>query len=218
MTTDNPAGGPVLEPLGRRRSGRRRTMTWMVFGLIGLMMGVTWAAGTAASSASVDLGNAEAAAAIFGSESSGGGTSAYDGLITADTALEIDFVGKWGAIAADTPMFDIDLSGETGTFFAEVYLTNEPSGWSALHIEFLLVEKACADATATDWDGATASVMVIEDVDAFAAFSGLSGGGSACIGVEAIAKANDQTGTFMRYANGATPTAPEFVALLNRSS
>jgi len=221
VSTETTTTGTVFAPLSPKTNrGRRRSMTtWLVFGLIGLMMGVTWAAGVATSSATVDVAGAAAAASVFGEASTGGGTSAYDGLITADTALEIDLLGKWGVIAADTPIFDVDLSAEMGTYFSEIYLTNSPGGWSALQIEFRLVEKACADALPADWAApAATAVMVIEDADAFASFTGLSGGDSACIGVQAIAKANDTAGTFMRAANGATPTAPEFAAILNRSS
>ena len=208
-----------MNPIRKEHRGRRRATAWIAFGLIGLMMGVTWAAGVTTSSATVDTENAAAAAAVFGEASTGGGTSAFDGLITADTVLEIDLLGNWGVIAADTPIFDVDLSGETGTFFAEVYLTNTPSGWSALQIEFRQVAKACADALPADWAApAATSVMVVENADAFASFTGLSGGGSACIGIQAIARANDANGTFMRVANGATPTAPEFAAIINRSS
>ena len=122
-------------------------------------------------------------------------------------------------IAADTPMFDVDLSAESGTFFTEIYLTNSPSGWSALQFEFRLVNKACADAVAADWASpAASSVMVVETVDAFASFTGMSSGGQACIGIQEIAKANESSGTFIRRANGSTPTAPEVAVVLNRSS
>lgn len=219
MSTERIAEGPGFESRTPHRRPRRRLAAWLAFGLFGLMMGITWAAGVATSSATVDLAGATEAATLFGTASSGSGTSQYDGLITADTALEIDLVGKWGSIAADTPMFDIDLSGQTGTFYSEIYLTNTPSGWSVLQIEFLMVAKACADTTAADWAAPDAtSVMVFETVDAFAAFDGLASGGSACIGVGATSKANDPNGSFMRYANGATPTAPDFAAILNRSS
>jgi hypothetical protein len=220
VTTEKTHDGMAVEPYSPKTDrGRRRATTWFAFGLMGLMLGVTWAAGVTTSSATINTEGATAAATVFGTASTGAGTSAYDGLITADTGLQIDLVGHWGVIAADTPIFNVDLSGQTGTFFAEVYLTNAPSGWSVLQIEFRQVDKACADALPADWAApAATSVMVLETVDAFASFTGLTGGSSACIGVQGIAKANDAKGTFMRIANGWTPTAPEFAAIINRSS
>jgi hypothetical protein len=194
-------------------------MAWMIFGLVGLMMGITWAAGIATSNASIDTAGASQAAAIFGTASASGETSQYDGLVTADTALEIGLNGRWGTIAADTAMFDVDLSSKSGSYFVEVFLSDAPSGWSAFHLELLQVDKACADAGAADWASpAASSVMVMEDVDSFVSFDSLAGGSTYCLGVQATSKANDAGGTFIRLANGATPTAPGFGALLNRES
>ena len=202
-------------PLPRRRRRGNRLAAWLVFGLLGLMMGVVWAAGFASSSATVNT--AADADPVFGTASSAAPSSEYSGLVAENTALTIDLDGNWGRIAADTPMFDVDLTGVTGTFFIDVVLANTPDGWSALQLEFVQFNSTCG--AVADWSAPDAtSVMVVETVDSYATFSGLPGGGSACIGIEATAKANDQSGTFIRSAPGATPTAPEFVAILNRSA
>lgn len=210
--------GDVDGPARGRRS-RRRIYTWIIFGLVGLMTGATWAAGVTSSTASVDTAGAAAAASIFGTSSGAAPSSSYTGLISENTALTIDLTGNWGRIDADTPVFDVDLSAVTGTYYFEVYLTNTPGGWAAFQIEFRSVAKACADAVAADWASpAASSVMIVENADAFASFDSLAGGTEHCIGVQAIARANDANGTFMRVANGSTPTAPAFAAVLNRSA
>ncbi|MFQ5948173.1 MAG: hypothetical protein ACE5KX_04880 [Acidimicrobiia bacterium] len=205
-----------------RRRGRRRLLTWLSFGLVGLIMGVVWAVGVASSTAVVDTAGADPALQVFGTASAAPGASVYAGLLTAVTPLTIDFTGWWGRIDVDTTMFDVDLSAQSGTFFVDVYLSNNPTGWAALQLEFRRVTKACGDVTlvSADWDAAATSVMVVEDEDAYATFSGLAAPGVYCIGIRDIApKANDSAGTFIRRpAGGAAPTAPVFAAVLNRTS
>ena len=206
---------------GTRRRRRSRTRTWLAFGLVGLMMGVVWAVGIATSTATVDTAGAAAAAQVFGSADPAAGASQYASLVSENTALTIGFTGSWGKIDADTPMFDVDLTGETGTYFVSVYLNNNPTGWSVLQLEFRQVNKTCATATTADWAAPDAtSVMVIETEDAWATFPSLASGASYCIGIEDITpKANDSTGTYIRRpGSSSTPTAPAFVAILNRSA
>ena len=200
---------------------RRRTMTWLAFGLVGMLMGVIWAVGYATSNAVVDTAGATAAPAVFGTPPADSPTSEYDGLITSNTPLTIGFVGTWGKIDANTPMFDVDLTAQTsGTYFVDVLLTNNPGGWSVLQLEFLRLDLACSAATAVDWASpAASSVMVIENEDAYATFSGLAAASEHCIGVQATLKANDPAGTFIRRPSPtSSPTAPSFAATLNRSS
>jgi hypothetical protein len=201
------------------RRSRRRLLTWLIFGLVGVMMGVTWAAGIASSSTTVDAAGASDAARVFATSSGAAPASEYAGLVSEDTPLTIGFTGNWGRIDADTGIFDLDLDGQTGTFFVEVIVTNNPTGWAALQLEFLQVNKACADAGAADWAAPDAtSVMVIETEDAFASFDSLVGGTDVCIGIQATSKANDRNGTFIRRPKDGSPTGPDFVAVLNRSA
>ena len=208
---------------GTRRRRRSRTRTWLAFGLVGLMMGVVWAVGIATSTATVDTAGAAAAGQIFGTSPPAAGASQYAGLVSENTALTIGFTGTWGKIDADTPMFDVDLTAETGTYFVAVYLNNNATGWSVLQLEFLQVNKTCAAAVSADWAAPDAtSVMVIETEDAWAVFPSLASGAGAnyCIGIEDITpKANDTAGTYIRRPSpGSSPTAPVFVAMLNRSA
>lgn len=207
---------------GTRRRRRSRTRTWLSFGLVGLMMGVVWAVGIATSTAIVDSPGA-AAGQVFGTEPPAAGVSQYAGLVSENTALTIGFTGTWGNIAVDTAMFDVDLTGETGTYFVAVFLNNNATGWAVLQLEFRLVNKTCLAAVSADWAApAATSVMVVETEDAWAVFpSLLSGvGKDYCIGIEDISpKANDTAGTYIRRPSpGSTPTAPVFVAMLNRSA
>jgi len=205
----------------RRKLGRTRN--WIVFGLFGLMMGVIWAVGIATSTATVDDAGADPAVRIFGTESPAPGVSEYAGLVTENTPLTIDFTGTWGRIDADTPMFDVDLTAESGTYFVVVYINNNATGWSVLQLEFEQINKACAATVPADWDTPDASsVMVVESEDAWAVFPDLASGVGAdyCIGIEGITPyANDTAGTYIRRpSDTSSPTAPEFVALLNRSA
>ncbi len=203
---------------------RRRTFTWLVFGLVGLIIGAVWAVGIATSTATVDTAGATAAAQVFGTSPPAAGTSQYAGLVTTNTALTIGFQGTWGKVDADTKMFDVDLTSLSGTYFVAVYLNNNATGWSALNLEFRQVNKACTDGTlgAADWAApAATSVMVVETEDAWAVFPSLASGAGAnyCIGIQTLVPANDSAGTYIRRPSpSSSPTAPTFIALLNRSA
>ncbi len=206
---------------GTRKRRRRRARTWLAFGLVGLIMGVVWAVGLATSTATI--GGATAAAQIFGTSPPAAGTSQYAGLVSENTALTIGFSGTWGKVDANTGMFDVNLTAQSGTYFVAVYLNNNATGWAVLQLEFRQVNKTCAAALAADWAApAATSVMVVETEDAWAVFPSLASGAGAdyCIGIQAITpKANDTAGTYIRRPSpGSTPTAPVFVAMLNRSA
>ena len=206
---------------GTRSRRRRRSLTWLAFGLVGLIMGAVWAVGLATSTSA--LGSTATATQVFGTEPPAAGTSQYAGLVTANTALTIAFNGTWGKVDADTPMFDVDLTAETGTYFVAVYLNNNATGWSVLNLEFKQVDKTCAATVAADWvTPAATSVMVVETEDAWAVFPTLASGAGKdyCFGIQLITpKANDTAGTYIRKPSpGSSPTAPVFVAMLNRSA
>jgi hypothetical protein len=203
---------------GTRSRRRRRSLTWLAFGLVGLIMGAVWAVGLATSTSAI--GSTATATQVFGTAPVAAGTSQYAGLVTVDTALTISFAGTWGKIDTDTAMFEVDLTAETGTYFVAVYLNNNATGWSALNLKFLQVDTVCSSA---DFSSPIASsVMVVETEDAWAVFPTLASGATKtyCFGIEAITpKANDETGTYIRKPSpGSSPTAPVFVALLNRSA
>jgi len=203
---------------GTRSRRRRRSLTWLAFGLVGLIMGAVWAVGLATSTSA--LGSTATATQVFGTPPVAAGTSQYATLVTAKTSLTIAFAGTWGKIDTDTAMFEVNLTAQTGTYFVALYLDNNATGWSALNLKFLQVDTACSSA---DFSSPIASsVMVVETEDAWAVFPTLASGGGKtyCFGIEAITpKANDETGTYIRKPSpGSSPTAPVFVALLNRSA
>ena len=216
IATPDPASDGMDLKAGTRSRRRRRSLTWLAFGLVGLIMGAVWAVGLATSTSA--LGSTATATQVFGTEPPAAGTSQYAGLVTANTALTIAFAGTWGKIDADTPMFEVDLTAETGTYFVAVYLNNNATGWSVLNLKFLQVNTTC---TLADFSSPTASsVMVVETEDAWAVFPSLASGATYCIGIESIIpKANDTAGTYIRKPSpGSSPTAPVFVAMLNRSA
>ncbi len=219
-TAPYPVGEPLTSSAIRQvakaqRRGWRRTLTWVAFGLVGLMIGEIWAVGIASSTTTLNTSGGTVAPQVFGTPPA----LEYAGLVTARSPLTIGFQGKWGEIDDDTPMFNVDLSGQSGTFVTTVYLTNSPPGWSPLQLEFRQVNKACSDPTlsSSDWASPVASsVMVVESADADATFRSLAGGGQYCIGIEAIVPANDPTGSFIRRPLvSSTPAAPSFVAILS---
>jgi len=221
IATPDPASDGMDLKAGTRSRRRRRSLTWLAFGLVGLIMGAVWAVGLATSTSA--LGSTATATQVFGTEPPAAGTSQYAGLVTANTALTIAFNGTWGKVDADTPMFDVDLTAETGTYFVAVYLNNNATGWSVLNLEFKQVDKTCAATVAADWvTPAATSVMVVETEDAWAVFPTLASGAGKdyCFGIQLITpKANDTAGTYIRKPSPASsPTAPVFVAMLNRSA
>jgi len=221
-TTNELASIEMNAEAGTRRRRRRRARTWLAFGLVGLMMGVVWAVGIATSTATVDTAGAADAAQVFATAPPAASASQYAALVAESTAVTIGFSGTWGKIDADTGMFDVTLSGETaGTYFVAVFLNNDATGWAALQLEFLQVNKTCAAAVAGDWASpAATSVMVIETADAWAVFPSLAFGTDYCIGIAgATPKANDTAGTYIRRPSpSADPTAPVFVAMLGRTA
>ncbi len=220
ITKAEPAPSEIDVEAGTRSRRRRRMRTWLAFGLVGVITGVVWAVGIATSTAVVDTAGATPATQVFGTEPPAAGVSQYAGLVTENTALTIGFSGTWGNVAADTGMFDVDLTAESGTYFVAVYLNNSATGWSVLQLEFRQVNKTCALALTADWAApAATSVMIIETEDAWAVFPTLSSGANYCIGIQAInPKANDTAGTYIRRPSpSSSPTAPVFVAMLNRS-
>ena len=192
-------------------------------GAVFVMTAVMFVGFLGIAAATADTGGATAAAQVFATSPPAASGSQYAGLVSENTALTIGFSGTWGNVAADTGMFDVDLTAETGTYFVAVYLNNNATGWSVLQLEFLQVNKTCAAAGAADWDSpAATSVMVVETEDAWAVFPSLASGAGAdyCIGIQAITpKANDTDGTYIRRPSpGSTPTALIFVAMLGRSA
>ncbi len=113
ITTPDLASDEMNLKAGTRSRRRRRSLTWLAFGIVGLIMGAVWAVVLATSTSAI--GSTATATQVFGTPPVAAGTSQYAGLVTVDTALTIAFAGTWGKIDADTPMFEVDLTAQTGT-------------------------------------------------------------------------------------------------------
>ena len=208
-------------PRGRPTTKRRALRAWAMFGIAGIALGSVWAAGFNSSTATVD-GTPSTASPVNGTAGASS-TAALAGKVTSPEDLSISFSGRWGVVSNDASMFKVDLTGLTGTYYASVLLTNDPTGWEALQLKFAQVTVAplvpCD--SSTDFSMATTTaVMPVETLDAQVTFGGLAGGGVYCIGVaDQTPKAADSNGTFLRRpGSAATPVSPVFLATLNRSA
>ena len=200
---------------------RRAIRTWAIFGVIGVALGGLWAAGFNSSTAAVD-GTPSTAPSVNGTAGANS-TSALAGRATSPEDLSIAFSGRWGVISSDASMFKIDLTGLSGTYYASVLLTNDPTGWETLQLKFARVTvtgSVTCDST-TDFSSATTTaVMPVETLDSQVTFAGLAGGSVYCIAIpDSSPMARDAEGNFLRRRGpAATPVAPVFTATINRSA
>lgn len=204
---------------GRRpRSGRRRWAFWGIFGAIGIIMGAAYATGFASTNNTQSDANAGEATQLFGAPAAAN-PSQYANMVTATTPLALTFDGNYGTIAANTPLFTIDLTQHdpygnalTGTYYTDVVLTNWNAlgltggtpAWDTLDLKFLAIE--CDAGFANVWappgaDGpANASAqMHVDRVDAHVTFTGMAAGHKYCIG---LAPASAQTEAAVLQAAG----------------
>lgn len=217
----------------------KRLTSFAAFGVAGVMLTATWAAGVASSPAANSTAGA-GAAIVAGAPASGTDRFASAVALGPDTALTVNFSGRWGLVpntaanpTVDYELFDIDLSNasfDTGTYFVEVGIlpTPLPAGFTAIQVEWFIDDVACATSDFTpdvDYTGAAGTVdfvtMYADTVDNSVVFPSLTDdiGPNFCVGVKATgaAIANDTDGTFIRRAaSGAwAGTMPTFVAIVN---
>ncbi|HYD10788.1 MAG TPA: hypothetical protein VEA78_11865 [Acidimicrobiales bacterium] len=218
-----------------------RIVRFMAFGIAGVALTATWAAGTATPTSSAGTVSSSGDA-ITGSTPASAGVNRFSSAISVGglDALTLDFNGRWGAIPTTATMAELDLSGAafgTGTYFAEVSLGNEPANFAALGVEFILAAASadgsagtCADAD-IDHASADASATILwgDNTDNIALFEAIEGGTAAdvyCIGVRAAPEqANGTTtGSVIRRADpaegvGTDPeddtVLPSFVIVVN---
>ena len=220
----------VASKTSRRR--KRRTITWAIFGVIGLGLGAVWAAGVVTSESNAGVpGDASPLLATPG----GGSSPRFQSVLTAgQTELTIGASGKTGVISADARLFQIDLDQDdpataavdtfSGTYFATIELTNDVSnsGWATLNLEFTANEGACATGPLDINPGAVGainSVLHVETSDSTVDLTGLQGGTTYCVGIHGLGNANDIDGTYIRKTTGgANPTMPTFAAFMAQSA
>jgi hypothetical protein len=228
---------------GRKpRPARRRWVLWAVFGTVGLIMGAAYATGFATTSNTSSDPNTGAATPLFG-QAAAPGANLYANTVAATTPLAVGFDGNYGTIAAPTPLFTIDLTGNdtsghplAGTFYTDVLLTNwhelnldtGTPAWDTLDLKFFIEN---CDNPFVDWSTATAhQQMHVDSVDAHVTFAGLAVGHKYCVGLDTAtaqtealvlenANAGAVDGTVMfRPVVTTVPAPPQFTATVNRSA
>lgn len=215
-----PMTSEVLAEIEQRTARRRR---WRRRGLVGVallstVLVGTWAAGVVFTTTTT--GTVTSAPPLLVNPG-GNPPSRFDAALQEHDALSIGFTGNWGVIAADTGMFDLDLTDAAfgaGQYYLSVVVLNTPNGWERLQVQFHAVAGACA--ASPDWTSPISSVvMYVETDDTRVNLTGLTGGGAYCIGVRAVPKADNPAATYIRRPSGSIiPTMPVFGATVGQSS
>ncbi|HEX6115595.1 MAG TPA: hypothetical protein VFY99_00750 [Solirubrobacterales bacterium] len=229
IVPDANGADPEAMAARRRQKSRRRAALWGAFLLVGLALGTIYATGFATT------GGSTGATATAGANTNDPGanqdTSVLAGLMTTpDSNITFNWAGRWGSLS-NAALYEADLDGQTGDYFLGVYLSNTPSGFSDLQIQFRIADVGVGGTC----DGAAINgvadtddyrVMRFDNNDAQVTFSGMNGvttglpGGSTyCVGVANYANnGKDTGGTFIRKVTtgGAFGgTYPQFVGTLN---
>ena len=220
--------GPTIAPRRarhaaprRRRRGRLALGLWGLAGIGALGLGSAYASGlpSVGGATAADVPTATRTVDLSGASTS---SSLYGGAVTAQGPIDYSWSGRWGSLATDEPLFYVDLTGHTGTFAAEVALTNAGAltNWYALQLELEAVPVADAAACAAhDFTGTQSpQVLYAETVDASVTFTGLDPAQKWCIGA-ASSDGKDAAGTYLRrVSTGSAPTYPTLIASLARTS
>jgi len=211
----NAGAAPV--PSRRRK---RSTLLWFAFLAIGLAMGAVWATGFSVSQSANGADN-EAIDVPGTNNVADASPSPYAALITNPEDLTVDWNGLWGFVAQDIAMYQVDLSGQAAldNFYVEIYVDSTDDDWSVQQYAFHRFDNPLDCAAGTDLTSLVPDeslTMAITDEDAFVSFDSLPGGATYCFGIEAIAQADDETGTFLRRPDaGVFPTATQFTGVVN---
>jgi hypothetical protein len=220
VDNDKITAGPT-PVTGRRR--KRSTILWFAFLAIGLLMGAVWATGFAVSTSANGADNN--AVDVPGTDNvADASASPYAGLVTSPENLTVAWDGLWGVIGQDVAMYEVDLSGEAAldNFYIEVYADPIADDWSVQQYAFHRFDNPATCGAATDLTALVpdeSHTMAVTDEDAFVSFDSLPGGAVYCIGIEAIAQADDETGTFLRRPNEAAfPTPTNFTGIVNEQA
>jgi hypothetical protein len=212
-----------IDPSNPARHSHRRLAAWLAFGAVGLATGAVWASGFSSSSAAEGVVAGSPAIAKSDPDVA---ASPLNGTVTPAADLPIDWDGRWGSIAADSPIAVVDLSnakfaGKTYNVALLLANTSDLTGWSTVQLK--VEQKSVANAAActpaafsgTDND----EILNFDDQDAGVYWNGLPGGSTYCIGVNAAA-GDDAAGTFLRGADDADPPDgyPTFITTVDRQS
>jgi len=227
----DPADPRIIEERRRRRI-RRRLGIWGALLVVGAALGTVYATGFADTGGAT--GTTSAPGANTNDPEANEDNSALASLITQPSNdLTWNWGGRWGSVSsAALYQLDLDALASGNDYFSGVYLTNTPSGFSDLQLQFRIADigtgNSC-NAGGSDLTGATSAnqrVMVFDNDDAQVTFSGmggvttgLPGGSTYCIGGTNYANSGkDTAGTFIRKVTTGgsfSGTYPTFVATLN---
>lgn len=205
---------------------RKRTRMWLAFGALSALIGATWAAGIVTSTSTQGTVNNPSPILV---NPAAAGNSRFSGAIAAGPSpLAIGAEGKWGVIASDAQVFQINLGTNdpttgvafAGTFYASVQLTNTLTvPYERLDLQWVVDEGACSGSTNFLTAGIK-GMMYVETTDAEIDLSPLTGGQTYCVGIAAANPADgDPLPTYIRKTTTAsTPTLPQFGLSLNQTS
>jgi hypothetical protein len=210
------------DPFNSASRSRKRLAAWLAFGAVGLATGAVWASGFG-SSTGTD-GVVAISPAIVKSDPDVA-ASPLNGTVTPAAPLPIDWDGRWGSIAADSPMATVDLSnakfaGKTYNIALLLANTSDLTGWSSLQLKVeQKVVATTGDCTTPTFSGAnSAKILNFDDQDAGVYWNTLAGGVIYCIGVD-TAHGDDAAGTFLRGADDLDPPDgyPTFITTVDRA-
>jgi hypothetical protein len=224
---------------------RRHLRVWALIGAAGLITGAAYSSGFATTTSVAPLDGADDVATPAFGQQGAALDSLYSGTVSAQGTVTITtFDGVYGVIP-NTKLFEVDLTGNdpygkayTGTFFADVYITNWAAlgyqsatpEWSQLNFKFLQ-SAATFDCSTTAYATAPAAFqqLSVDRVDAHVTFGGLAAGNKYCIGLKAETALTQSghpntggvvDGTFITRPDTTVipAVAPQFMAVMNRSA
>jgi hypothetical protein len=212
-----------IDPSNSAPRSRRRLAAWLAFGAVGLAPGAVWASGFGQATAT---NTSHIASPAIAKTTPVDATDALGGTVSKVSDIAFDWQGRWGTIAADTTMFEVDLSalpsGNTYSLALLVPKTTTLTGWESTQLEVQRVAVAAAGDCATTATyshlGTNAQVLHFDDQDGGVYWAPAPGNAVYCIGVSNTT-GDVPLGTFLRASQDAAPTGfPEFIATVERAS
>jgi hypothetical protein len=222
----------------------KRLASVAAFGTAGVLLTATWAAGVVSTPAD-DGTNSLSTPIVAGAPSSS--TDRFSEAVNAgpDTTFNVDFVGRWGRFpdsdtdgagaadpSVDYELFEIDLTDFTaGTYFVQIGMlpTPQPSGLTAMQVEFVIDDQPCATADLAGQAAGNRKVLFADNIDNSVVFSNLAFNTTQCVGVLASGVdtvpepdvdlvADDPDASFVLRTTASTSSnvvLPTFVAIVN---
>ena len=210
-----------IDPSNSAPRSRRRLAAWLAFGVVGLATGAVWASGFG--SATAVNGTTDVSPALVKTDPVAA-TNDLAGTVTKISDLTYDWEGRWATIAADTTMFEVDLTAlpAINDYNLALLVTNTTvlTGWASTQLEVERIDVAASgDCSAASYahSGPNAQLLHFNDQDGGVYWTDLPGNAVYCIGVSNTS-GDVPLGTFLRGAQDAPPTGfPVFIATVDRT-